>query len=167
MPSLVNETLDTQIVPDSEDAGTFIVPEVCEDWPNALWEAIRNAKDGSLTLKSAPLETIHEHSPMMEQDLASLYGDAGSENQGIARLLPCGPYLLTWENLSITQSCGSFHFFKSSSLFSWIWQTCEFYYQPLCPVQSPWQSCLSYGPQCGRTWALEKLGIKDPKDLLK
>ena len=52
------------------------VLEVRDDWPNELWEAIRNAKDGSLTLKSAPLETVFEHPFMVEQNPESLYEDA-------------------------------------------------------------------------------------------
>lgn len=71
--------LDTRIVHDSESARTMGVPKVRDDWPNKLWEAIRNAKDGSLTIKSAPFETISEHPQGGEQDLESLYGDAGSQ----------------------------------------------------------------------------------------
>ena len=65
-------------MPDSDDLGTMGVPKVRDDWPNELWEAIRNAKDGSLTLKSAPLETVFEHPIMVEQNPESLYGDARS-----------------------------------------------------------------------------------------
>ena len=56
--------LDTRIGLDSDELGTMGVPEVREDWPNELWEAIRNAKDGSLTIKSTPLETVFKH-PIM------------------------------------------------------------------------------------------------------
>ena len=60
-PRVETRELDTRIVPDLDDLGTMGVPEVRDIWPNELWEAIRNAKDGSLTLKSAPLETIFKH----------------------------------------------------------------------------------------------------------
>ena len=66
-------------MPDSEDLGTMGVLEVREDWPNELWEAIQNAKEWRLTIKSAPLETVFEHPIMVEQNPDSLYGDAGSE----------------------------------------------------------------------------------------
>ena len=78
-PRVETKKIDTRIVPDSDDLRTIGVPEVRDDWPNQLWEAIRNAKDGSLTLKSVPLETVFEHPIMVEQNPESLYEDAGSE----------------------------------------------------------------------------------------
>ena len=80
--------LDTRIVPDSDDLGTMGVPEVRDDWPNELWEAKRNAKDGSLTLKSAPLETVFEH-PFIVEKIWNLFMEMQDhKRQMTARLLP-------------------------------------------------------------------------------
>ena len=70
---------DSRVVPDSEEDETMGVTKVKEDWPNQLWEAIREAKDGSLTLKSAPLETVVERSQPEGYELESLYGEVGSQ----------------------------------------------------------------------------------------
>ena len=77
-PRRENLDLDSLVVPDSEEDETMGVPKVKEDWPNQLWEAIREAKDGSLTLNSAPLETVVERSQPEGYELESLYGDVGS-----------------------------------------------------------------------------------------
>ncbi|MCO5578124.1 hypothetical protein L7F22_031962 [Adiantum nelumboides] len=55
------------------------IPEIEEPWPNELWETIRNRKDASATLHSAPNLEIDLDNEFYPGDIESLYGDAGKE----------------------------------------------------------------------------------------
>lgn len=55
------------------------VPEVEENWPDELWEIVRDAKDGSQTWNKAPIEEIDFDKAMPHQNLQSMYGDQGTE----------------------------------------------------------------------------------------
>ncbi|MCO5554473.1 hypothetical protein L7F22_008002 [Adiantum nelumboides] len=54
-----NLSLDQRVVPNTTDEAMTMevmpVPKVKEPWPQSLWETIKNKKDGSATLQSAPI----------------------------------------------------------------------------------------------------------------
>ncbi|MCO5568951.1 hypothetical protein L7F22_022654 [Adiantum nelumboides] len=55
------------------------IPKVEEPWPQSLWETVRNRKDGSATLQSAPIPEIHLDNDFYPGDIQLLYGDAGTD----------------------------------------------------------------------------------------
>ncbi|MCO5579057.1 hypothetical protein L7F22_032909 [Adiantum nelumboides] len=76
-------SLDHRMVPNTTDEAMTMevmpIPEVEEPWPQSLWETIRNRKDGSATLQSAPIPEVVLNSEFYPGDIQSLYGDAGIE----------------------------------------------------------------------------------------
>ncbi|MCO5571753.1 hypothetical protein L7F22_025501 [Adiantum nelumboides] len=76
-------SLDHRMVPNTTDEATTmeVMPflEVEEPWPQSLWETIRNRKDGSATLQSAPILEVVLNNEFHPDNIQSLYGDAGTE----------------------------------------------------------------------------------------
>ncbi|MCO5563850.1 hypothetical protein L7F22_017499 [Adiantum nelumboides] len=74
-----NMSLEHRMVPNTTDEVMTIevmpVPEVEEPWPQSLWEIIRNKKDGSAALQSAPIPKIVLNNEFYPGDIQSLYGD--------------------------------------------------------------------------------------------
>ncbi|MCO5587134.1 hypothetical protein L7F22_041081 [Adiantum nelumboides] len=55
------------------------IPEVEKPWPQSLWETIRNRKDRSATLQSAPIPKVVLNNEFYPGDIQSLYGNVGTE----------------------------------------------------------------------------------------
>ncbi|MCO5588881.1 hypothetical protein L7F22_042842 [Adiantum nelumboides] len=76
-------SLDHRVVPNTTDESRSMalmpIPEVEEPWPQSLWETIKNKKDGSATLQSAPIPEIVLDNEFYPGDIQSLYGDAGTK----------------------------------------------------------------------------------------
>ena len=51
-------TLHDKVVPDLEDIQVAIIPNVNEKWPTYLWKDVQNAKQGSNTFFSTPIEEL-------------------------------------------------------------------------------------------------------------
>ncbi|MCO5607375.1 hypothetical protein L7F22_061571 [Adiantum nelumboides] len=70
-------SLDHRVVPNTTDDAKSMelmpIPEVEEPWPQFLWETIRNRKDGSVTLQSAPIPEINLDNEFYPGDIQSLY----------------------------------------------------------------------------------------------
>ena len=50
------------------------MPEVNKNWPEKLWDMVRDVKDGSHTLEDAPIEEVD-----LDKEIGSLYdGDQGT-----------------------------------------------------------------------------------------
>ncbi|MCO5558438.1 hypothetical protein L7F22_012021 [Adiantum nelumboides] len=76
-------SLDHRVVPnttdDAKSTELMPIPEEEESWPYSLWETIRNRKDGSVTLRSAPILETNLDNEFYPRDIQFLYGDAGME----------------------------------------------------------------------------------------
>ncbi|MCO5556365.1 hypothetical protein L7F22_009913 [Adiantum nelumboides] len=83
------ETTEPELIlPNSKDALNGI-PFVEEDWPRHLYKKVREINDGSITLKSAPIEEVWlDHLPIdMDMRIPSLYGDCRSKASGMSKPL--------------------------------------------------------------------------------
>ncbi|MCO5563531.1 hypothetical protein L7F22_017175 [Adiantum nelumboides] len=78
-----NLTLEHRVVPNTTDEAMMMevmpVPKVEDPWPQSLWETIRNRKDKSATLQSAPIPEVVLNNDFYPGDIQSLYGDTGTE----------------------------------------------------------------------------------------
>ncbi|MCO5610490.1 hypothetical protein L7F22_064729 [Adiantum nelumboides] len=76
-------SLNHRMVPKTTDEARSMelmpIPKVEEPWPQSLWETIRNRKDESAMLQSAPIPKIILDNEFYPGDMQSLYGDARTE----------------------------------------------------------------------------------------
>ena len=75
---LHQENVKGKIIPDTENEQAESVPEVYAEWPAHLWEQVRDAKQGSDTYVSAPIEELDMDQPQVHWDSKSWFGEIGS-----------------------------------------------------------------------------------------
>ena len=67
-----------QVVEDSEDQNWANIPEITDEWLEKLWSMVKQAKQGSHTFASAPMEEIYADPNQCKFDANSICGYIGS-----------------------------------------------------------------------------------------
>ena len=72
------ENLFKEVVDDSKDQKQANILEITKKWPKKLWSMVEQAKQGSNTFSSAPMEEIYADPNKYEFDADSICGYIGS-----------------------------------------------------------------------------------------
>ena len=66
------------VVDDSKDQNKTDIPKITKEWPKKLWSTEEQAKQGSNTFASAPMEEIYANPNQCKFETNSICGYIGS-----------------------------------------------------------------------------------------